>query len=336
MTKVYYSREYRTYVIRDKSRTIRVKIHSHAHEHITKLLPSNFKFYFVFTQPDIREKTEALLKVLELMPQFRSRIGVLVSYAKMDQQTLECVKKLKESGIEIMLDSGAFHVLNKKIPISRYQSYRDQYLRFINKHIELFDWIVTMDIPCDERPDPSIQQMPNKWKIEKTIENTLYLIDRVNDPRKFIAVVQGYSPEEYQYCCELMKRYGIVTARTGVGSLCVRKYDGSTLKEVVQVLDTVRRNLPSWVRLHAFGLNIKFLQHEEVRSKLNSSDSDAWVYSYSKFNRLTLYDFEKESIVEIDTHDLTRYRRKVNIESASIYFYSILSYILKLSSEKVL
>ena len=300
-----------------------------AHEWIARTLPDHFVFYLVFSQPEIRAKTEALLKVLDLMPGLRNRIGVLVSYALIDQETLNCIKILKEHGVQVMLDSGAFHVLQRKVPLDRYLSWLDKYIEFVNSHIDLFDWVVTADIPCDSRVDPSLQHLPNRRRIEMTIDNTLRIIDRIVDPRKFMIVVQGYYPEEYAYCCELYKRYGIVTARVGVGSLCIRKYSRNAVQEIRQILETVRQHLPAWVKLHAFGLNIRFLKHEEIRSLLSSSDSNSWVYPYCRFSRLVLTDVAG-TFIELDLKEATRRFYKIQLTPVTIYKYLILSYIEKL------
>ena len=303
--------------------------HDTAHEWIAKTLPQHYIFYFVFSQPEIRAKTEALLHVLDLLPHLRDRIGVLVSYALIDQETLECVKILKKHGIQIMLDSGAFHVLQRKVSLSEYLSWLNQYIEFVNKHIDLFDWIVTADVPCDSRPDVKVQKLPNRTKIELTIDNTLRIIDKISDPRKFMIVVQGYTPEEYAYCCELYRRYGVITARVGVGSLCIRKYSENAVQEIKQILETIREHLPSWVKLHAFGLNIRFLRHKEIRSLLNSSDSNSWVYPYCRFSRLVLAD-TTGTFIELDLKDITRRFYKVQLTTVTIYKYLILSYIEKL------
>jgi len=253
--KVYFSRDSRRYIVKTGGKTITIRIHMHAHEYIAKTLPDGYRFYFVIMQPDVREKTRALLALLKYLPDLRGRIGVLTSFATIRLEVEECLRLLKEHGVEVVIDSGAFHVLNRKIPLDQYLRYLEKYVQWLNSHPDLYDWAVTMDIPCDTRPHESIQKMPNRWKIEKTVENTIKILDMVDDPRRIIAVVQGYTVEEYLYCCDLMKQHGIVTARTGVGSLCVRKYDGSTVRDVAEILSSIKRALPGWVRLHAFGIN---------------------------------------------------------------------------------
>ena len=329
--KVYWSREYRRYIVKHCSKKVLTTTrHDHAHEYIARCLPDGFRFYFVFAQPEIREKTAALIHLSEVMPWIRQRIGLLFSYALLDRETLECMRLLKQHGFELMLDSGAFHVLEKRIPLSRYLEYLDKYIQFVNQHLDMIDWFVTMDCPCDARPAESIQQLPNREKIELTIRNTLLILDKCDDPRKLVAVVQGYHPHEYEYCARKMRELGIVTARVGVGSLCIRKYEEEQIKSVSQILKTVREVLPGWTRLHAFGLNVRFLKHREIVQYLSSSDSDAWVYSYSRYSRLVLCRVSG-SFVEFDLKEMKRdLKFKVDIDKTTIYFYLLQSYILKL------
>ena len=330
-------RKIKVYISRDRGRlAYRVHIgsreilkttrHDRGHEWIARTLPDHFKFYLVLSQPEVRAKTQALIQILELSPELKRITGVLVSYTTLDQETLECIKLLKEHKIEVMLDSGAFHTLQHKIPLDQYLSWLNEYVEFVNSHIDLFDWIVTADIPCDSRPDTSIQQLPNRRKIEMTIDNTLYIIDRIEDPRKFMIVIQGYHPEEYAFCCELYKRYGIVTARVGVGSLCIRKYSENGVQEVKQILETVKQNLPGWVKLHAFGLNIRFLKHEEIFRLIHSSDSAAYAQTYARFGRVKLFDPATGTVKEID---VVRNGIVQEVGPLTIWFWNILSFLLQ-------
>lgn len=316
---------YRIYVgSREVLKTTR---HDRAHEWIARTIPDDFVLFLVFTQPEIREKTDALIHILKLIPQARNRVGILVSYPLIDPETLECVRILKEYGVQIMLDSGAFHVLQRKVPLEQYLSWIDDYIEFVNRHIDLFDWIVTADVPCDSRPDSLIQKLPNRRKIELTIDNTLRIIDRIVDPRKFMVVIQGYYPEEYAFCCELYKRYGIVTAKVGVGSLCIRKYSRNAVQEIKQILETVRQHLPSWVKLHAFGLNIRFLKHREIFCLLHSSDSAAYAHSYTKYGRIKLFDPVTGTVKEVDVvkNGVIRY-----VDKVTIWFWILLSQIMQI------
>jgi len=243
---VYWCPSTRRYVVKQGSRTVLTTTrHDRAHEFLARNMPDHFTFYFVFTQPDVKAKASALAQLLDLMPELRSRIGILVSYALIDNATLECVRTLKEQyRIQVMLDSGAFHVLAKKVPLEKYLSWIRDYAEFANRHLDLFDWVVIPDVPCDSRPAEEVQKLPNIQKILITVENAVRFSELLSDPRKLVVVVQGYFPNEYAVCCQLLIQHRLVTARVGVGSLCVRKYDGSTVKDVTEILRTVRKLLP--------------------------------------------------------------------------------------------
>jgi len=315
MPSVWYDPKRRRWVIRlsrNKTRTLGLwSGFKEAHSFIASRITGKFKFFFVISSADVLNIAKAFIHLKQVVPDLTRKIGLLFSFANFakindrgrvigyDRETLEAMKMLKEHGFEIMVDSGAFHVLARKIPVEKFLSYIDDYIRFVNEHLDLIDWFVTADIPCDARPAKEIQEMPNRWKIEQTVKNTIYIIDRCQDPRKLIAVVQGYNVHEYVYCCDLLRQHGIITARTGVGSLCIRKYDGSEVLIVADILDNVKKNLPQWVKLHAFGLNVKFLQHKEIAEKLYSSDSAAWSFSYTRFGRVTLVSQDGD-FVELD------------------------------------
>ncbi len=151
------------------------------------------------------------------------------------------------------------------------------------------------------------------------------LIDMIQDPRKFMIVVQGYLPEEYAFCCELYKRYGIVTARVGIGSLCIRKYSENAVHEIKTILETVKQHLPSQCRLHASGLNIRFLKYREILGLIHSSDSAAYAQTYTRYGRIKLFDPETGTVKELD---VVRNGVVQNVSRLTIWFWNIMSFLL--------
>jgi len=85
------------------------------------------------------------------------------------------------------------------------------------------------------------------------------------------------------------------------------------------------------VRLHTFGLNIRFLQHEEIRSLVSSSDTDAWVVSYSKYGRMKIAG-SRGRMIEVDLKDVTKRFMKINVDPVTIYFNSLLAFVNRLKS----
>ena len=309
---------------------------------------TTFASYFVLAPPDTRAKVVACLKLLlNTIPELRSKVGLMFSYAYCRQdlhlcsteeskQYVEMLKEAGSQGINVILDSGAFHILARKIPLERFQRYINDYIKFCDTVADYVQHYVIPDVPCDTRPATEVQKMPNLEKIELTVRNAAYFLDHISDPRKAIVVVQGYHPHEYRYCAERLRELGLVTAVTGIGSLCIRKYSKEQRQEVPKILAEIRSVLPSWVKLHAFGLNVKFLKHREVVQYINSSDTAAWMLPYGKFNRLRLYDPFACSMKEIDLGEATRRFRKIKLSLETIYLYHMLSYVLLLKQLKLL
>ena len=114
------------------------------------------------------------------------------------------------------------------------------------------------------------------WTVDRyaQLRNALHRI-RCDTP--VMAVLQGYTPEEYLRCIELYEtRWGRPLldegAYVGVGSVCKRNVNPET---VVEVLSAIKERRPD-LRLHGFGLKVTALKDPEVRRLLTSSDSMAW------------------------------------------------------------
>lgn len=94
-------------------------------------------------------------------------------------------------------------------------------------------------------------------------------------------VLQGYAPEDYvshirQYGDRLRYR-----AWVGVGSVCKRNRNPSS---IISVLLAIKRERPD-LRLHAFGVKITSLEEQLVRDMLFSADSMAWSFAARKAGR---------------------------------------------------
>jgi len=310
------TRQYEVY--EGSRRILRTKVHAKAHEYLSKQINSSFEFYFVCCN---REHLLACSRFFELTGR---RLNVLISYNFIrDRYLTQVLQQVRPHLSKVMIDSGAFHVLIRKVPLEKFQSYIGEYVNWLNNHTELYDYCVAPDVPCDERPAEKIQKLPNRYKIELTIANTVHWIDRLTDPRKAVAVVQGYFVNEYLLCAEKLKELGLTTAKTGVGSLCVRKYSRQQAREVPQILASIRQVLPSWVKLHAFGLQLDFLP--TCLKYLHSSDSASWQLSYSKFNRIRIANLSTGQTVELDLVSHGGARKK-NLDQVTIYTYNLLAY----------
>lgn len=96
-----------------------------------------------------------------------------------------------------------------------------------------------------------------------------------------IPVLQGYAPEDY---VSHIRQYGDRLKPgmwVGVGSVCKRNGDPSSIE---QVLLAIKRERPD-LRLHGFGLKVTALGSGLVRELLHTADSMAWSFAARKQGR---------------------------------------------------
>ena len=85
-------------------------------------------------------------------------------------------------------------------------------------------------------------------------------------------VLQGFRPQEY---VEHLGMYGDLPDWVGVGSVCKRNGNPSS---VLEVLGSIKSARPS-LKLHGFGLKTTALAWGAIRDLLFSADSMAWSYA---------------------------------------------------------
>lgn len=88
-------------------------------------------------------------------------------------------------------------------------------------------------------------------------------------------VLQGYEPEEYVEHIDMYSDLLEKGAWCGVGSVCKRNINASS---VGSVLSSIKKHRPD-LKLHGFGLKQTALRDGLVRSLLHSADSMAWCFS---------------------------------------------------------
>jgi len=178
---------------------------------------------------------------------------------------------MKHNFHETFLDSGAFGIISRtKASELMSERYRLAYRNFICQFGFCFDWVASLDFPCERTAQYGLS-VPDR--IRRTVEESASHLDWLKqlDMRdKAVSVIQGFSPEDYLACVDQHRQTGSLTRLMAVGSLCIEK----TRERVMRVLRAVREALPGWVRLHAFGLSMKFLL--EARPLIDSTDSHAW------------------------------------------------------------
>lgn len=169
---------------------------------------------------------------------------------------------------EIFLDSGGFSFFYRS---GDYEFYPAQFIRLARKINA--DYVAVMDYPCE--PDVNRSKLRTNYeRIDKTIENAIKLMDLADDIN-WVMVVQGYKPEEYLYAIDRIKEQGLLTDLMAIGSLCVRK----SISSAREIILLVRKNLPSRIKLHGFGVDLRFLRDLAIFSALYSTDTAAWKWN---------------------------------------------------------
>ena len=164
-----------------------------------------------------------------------------------------------------MMDSGAYSV------IARYGKYPysiSEYAEAIEKWKPDITW--TMDYPCE----PSVRKKGGytpKHAQELTINNQIKLLDQNANTQM---VLQGWEAEDYLEHIDIIKSHGLLTEHMGIGSICRRGHDN----EIAMIIRLVKSNLPSWVKLHGFGIKVSVLKRTDAKFNLYSADSQAWGY----------------------------------------------------------
>lgn len=173
---------------------------------------------------------------------------------------------------EWILDSGAFTTISKHgcypQPVS---VYADQIRRWkTNGNLVA---AVAQDYMCEEfmlkRTGLTVDDHQRM-----TIERYDLLVEE--DTGVYIMpVLQGYSPQSYvDHICAYGPRLAH-GAYVGVGSVCKRNANPSSIAQVLAAIKAERPDL----RLHGFGVKTTALAYAEVRDNLHSADSMAWSFA---------------------------------------------------------
>jgi hypothetical protein len=110
---------------------------------------------------------------------------------------------------------------------------------------------------------------------QKTLDDHIRMLEAADgrdiDARP-VAVLQGWTPDDYLDCLDLFRDHGLVTDAIGLGSVCRR----GGLDDIQDIAHRVRRNLPPRVDLHGFGLKQSMLEQPDALDVFDSVDSAAW------------------------------------------------------------
>lgn len=175
--------------------------------------------------------------------------------------------------LEWMLDSGAFQELRLN---GKYTFTPEEYFEKVREYRP--NLFVNMDYMCE----PSQMKKTGlsiKEHQKLSLENQIILSDYADDESlELMGTIQGWLPHEYIGHIDFLKEHGQLKPYMGVGSVCRRNAE----KEIIKILKTIRKNLPSWVKLHGFGIKISLLKFREVYDLLDNCDSMAWSFQGRK------------------------------------------------------
>jgi len=194
-------------------------------------------------------------------------------YVLISAATLWTGKKFKqfrphENVKEIFLDSGGFSFFLRS---GDYEFYPLQYVRLAKKLNAKY--VAVLDYPCEPQNIPKRAEYlkTNIQRIERTIENAIKLMDLAPD-LPWVFVLQGYNPQEYLYSIDRAKEQGLLTDVVGIGTLCARK----SINEARQIITMIKKELPRRVKLHGFGIDLRFIRDSAIFHALYSVDTGAW------------------------------------------------------------
>lgn len=182
---------------------------------------------------------------------------IMVSY-----NAIRRLRKPWDLQTKMMEDSAAFQVILRH---GRYPWDPEEYARSISMWRPEVAW--TMDYPCE----PGVRAAGGytvRQAQRMTNDNTFRLWNLGADVQ---SVIQGWEVCDYVEHIDLMRSYGLLTKRMGIGSICRR---GQT-DEIVRIVRAVREAVPGWVKLHGFGVKTAILR-TEARAMLYSVDSSSW------------------------------------------------------------
>ena len=195
----------------------------------------------------------------------------LVPRVMLSYNYIRHIKKPWKIDIPFMLDSGAFSIILKE---GKYIWEPKQYADAIEAWKPDIAW--TMDYPCEPSVRATGGYMPSEAQ-KLTDANTAKLLELGSPVSN---VLQGWTIDDYLHNLGTIRDDGLLTNHLGIGSVCRR---GRTM-EVARIIRVIRRNVPGWVNLHAFGVKMQVLA-TDARYHLHSADSGSWAYSFHGFAR---------------------------------------------------
>lgn len=205
------------------------------------------------------------------------RYPQLLAWQNEKKELLEWVKDLRADpelfkNVKLVVDSSAYSAWTRHIEIDI-----DEYIRFINDISDVVYWFAELDkIPGEfgkEKTKKEIEEAP-----EISWNNFLYMIERVNCPKKILPVFHMY--EDYKYLKQMLsyqfsdgsfiEYIGISPSNDAAVNEKIKWYE-RTWKIIYDECEKLGREIPL---THNFGMTTISLM-EQYPSM--SSDSTSWI-----------------------------------------------------------
>jgi len=168
----------------------------------------------------------------------------------------------------LFIDSGGFQFF------SRFKDYPftvSEYVHWV--HEVNPDMFATLDYPCEPELIKK-NKSTVRGNIDKTVERAGEIFEHSIDPSiQVVPVIQGWEKRDYLECIDKYQTYGLISDYMAIGTLCRR---GDT-RTILSIARSIRKELPSYVKLHGFGVKVGLLQERELYSIFESIDSASWV-----------------------------------------------------------
>jgi len=217
--------------------------------------------------------------------------NIMIYYGAASGQERSALRRLEPEGVMIshatqnntpldgdhltFVDCGGYHhMMNGS---GEYDNSNEQYLRYILKHRpHLF---ALRDYPCEPDLLENLSRNVEEQQT-RTLNDHIALYDEVDGhplADSAVAVVQGWTREQYLSHLDALRDHGVLTEYVAVGSVCRRGYD----EKIAEIVLALREALPARCKLHAFGVKRNVLRFEEAVEALDSVDSAAYGYAES-------------------------------------------------------
>ncbi len=174
-------------------------------------------------------------------------------------------------GPALFVDCGGFY---SSLKAGRYTTVDQEYLDYISQHNPHL-WALR-DYPCE----PQVLQQWGKTA-EENIDRTVYhhkalleLAESQDLHNIAVPVLQGWTVDNYLFCLDRFREEGLIRDYMAIGSVCRR----GQVSQIRKIILALRKELPTWVRLHGFGLKLTALRERAIWDALHSVDTGAWDY----------------------------------------------------------